>query len=95
MSDMSAESAQALEVLREVWRSRGQTAADLDDGCEKSCKRMTDAGVGFEDFAAGDDIDRIEAWRATLAREGKLARSSVRDLVLGSGEQAPRPEETR
>lgn len=90
---MSAESAEALEVLREVWRAAGQTAADLDDSCEKSCKRMTDAGVGFEDFAGETDVDRIEAWRSRLEREGKLSRpgSSVRDLVLGR----LRPEEIR
>jgi hypothetical protein len=93
MSDMSAESAEALDVLREVWRSTGQSAADLDDSCEKSCKRMTDAGVGFEDFAGQTDADRIEAWRSRLEREGKLSRSggSVRDLVLGP----LRPEEIR
>jgi len=87
MSDMSAESAEALDVLREVWRVQGQTAADLDDECgQKTCKRMDDAGVGFEDFAP--DGDRAAAWRATLAREGKLSRSegSVRDLVLGPSE---------
>jgi hypothetical protein len=87
---MDAERAEALEVLREVWRGQGQQSADLDDGCEtSSCKRMTDAGVGFEDYAAGDDLARIAAWRATLEREGKLSRSggTVRDLVL-------RPEET-
>jgi hypothetical protein len=85
---MSAERAEALEVLREVWRSKGQTADDLDDGCETSCKRMTDAGVGFEDYAAGDELDRIAAWRDTLEREGKLSRSggTVRDLVLRPGE---------
>jgi hypothetical protein len=94
MSDMGAESAEALEVLREVWRGTGQTAADLDD-CEKSCKRMTDAGVGFEDFAGETDTDRIEAWRARLEREGKLSRSggSVRDLVLGPRDRDPRPQD--
>ncbi len=87
---MSAESVQALEVLREVWRSQGQLTADLDDGCEKACKRMTDAGVGFEDFAGENDADRMEAWRARLEREGKLSSGgSVRDLVMGS----PRSEE--
>jgi hypothetical protein len=88
MSDMYAERAEALEVLREVWRGQGQTAADLDDGCETSCRRMTDAGVGFENYAAGDDLARIEAWRATLEREGKLNASggTVRDLVLRPGE---------
>ena len=90
---MSAESVEALEVLREVWRSQGQAAADLDESCEKSCRRMTDAGVGFEDFAGETDVDRMEAWRSRLEREGKLSRSggSVRDLVLG----APRSEEIR
>jgi hypothetical protein len=82
---MDAEHAEALEVLREVWRSQGQTAASLEDtSCEKSCRRMTDAGVGFEDFAGGQDGDLAGAWRARLEREGKLSRSggSVRDLVL-------------
>jgi hypothetical protein len=83
---MGAMHAEALEVLRDVWRSQGQTAASLDDtSSEKSCKRMTDAGVGFEDFAGGQDADLGAAWRARLEREGKLSRSgsSVRDLVLG------------
>ena len=84
MSDMSAESAEALGVLREIWRGQGQTAVDLDEECgQKTCKKMDDAGVGFDDFAP--DGDRTAAWRATLAREGKLSRSggSVRDLVMG------------
>jgi hypothetical protein len=72
-----------------VWRAQGQTAADLDDasGEQKSCKRMTDAGVGYDDFAAGES-DPASAWRARLEREGKLNRSggSIRDLVLGSAE---------
>jgi hypothetical protein len=87
MSDMSAESAEALSVLREIWRVQGQTATDLDEECgQKTCKRMDDAGVGFEDFAP--DGDKPAAWRATLAREGKLSRSgaSVRDLVLGTAD---------
>ena len=86
---MSAEPAEALDVLREVWRGKGQRAADLDDatGEGKSCKRMAEAGVGFDDFATGEG-DLTSAWRARLEREGKLNRSggSVRDLVLGSPE---------
>jgi hypothetical protein len=86
---MSAEPGDALSVLRAVWRSQGQSAADLDDesGEKKSCKRMTDAGVGFEDFAAGEE-DLASAWRARLEREGKLNRSSgsIRELVLGPAE---------
>lgn len=76
-----------LEVLRGIWRGRGQTGDGL--GSEtKSCKRMDDAGVGFEDFADGA-ADLSAAWRARLEREGKLARSgdaSVRELILGPGD---------
>ncbi len=95
---MSADQDEALEVLRAVWRARGQSATDLADelGESKSCKRMTD--VGFEDYAGGEE-DRTAAWRATLEREGKLRDtgsvsdlvrespdSRVRDLALGSAD---------
>jgi len=86
MSEMSAGSGDALDVLRAIWRSQGQTTAGLDEeaGENKSCKRMADAGVGFDDFAAGND-DPTAAWQARLEREGKLNRAggSIRDLVLG------------
>lgn len=86
---MGAERNDALEVLRDIWRGQAQTAADLDDGCETHCKRMTDAGVGFDDYAAGGETDRRAAWRARLEREGKLSHTgSVRDIVLGTAETA-------
>ena len=86
---MSKASADALEVLRDVWRSQAQTAADLDDSCESHCKKMTDAGVGFDDYAAGDETDRMAAWRARLEREGKLGTAgSLRDLVMRPAEAA-------
>ena len=73
----------ALEVLRDVWRAQAQAVADLDDSCESHCKKMTDAGVGFDDYAAGDETDRIAAWRARLEREGKLgAAGSLGDLIM-------------
>jgi hypothetical protein len=82
---MGAEHAEALEVLRDVWRGQAQTIADLDDSGESHCKRMTDAGVGFDDYAAGDSTDRSAAWRARLEREGKLSPAgSLRDLILGT-----------
>ena len=66
MSDMGAEPAEALDVLREVWRSQGQSAADLDDSCgQKSCKKMDDAGVGFDGFA-----ERARAKRTRPLRGG-------------------------
>jgi hypothetical protein len=85
---MSREPDEALEVLRGVWSAQGQSSADLvDNGNTKACKRM--ANIGF-DGVAGDDEDLRAAWRDKLEREGKLrpAGGSVRDLVLGSAEQA-------
>jgi hypothetical protein len=75
----------ALEVMRDVWRAQAQAVADLDDSCESHCKKMTDAGVGFDDYAAGDETDRSAAWRARLEREGKLKAdgASLKDLMLG------------
>jgi DNA-binding GntR family transcriptional regulator len=82
-SVMGAESTEALEVLRDVWRGQAQTAADLGDDCETHCRRMTDAGVGFDDYAGADEADRSAAWRARLEREGKLSTAgSLRDLIL-------------
>jgi hypothetical protein len=84
---MGAQHADALEVLRDVWRSQAESAGDLGDDCEtKACKKMADAGVGFDDYAAGDEAGRSAAWRARLEREGKLgAAGSVRDLILPPG----------
>ena len=83
---MSKTSTDAMEVLRDVWRSQAQAAGDLGDDCEtKACKKMTDAGVGFDDYAGGDESSRSAAWRARLEREGKLgAAGSLRDLILPS-----------
>jgi hypothetical protein len=83
---MSKPSADALEVLRDLWRSQAQAAVELGDDCEtKACKKMADAGVGFDDYAAGDESGRSAAWRARLEREGKLSPAgSLRDLILPS-----------
>lgn len=77
---------EAVEVLRSVWKARGQTDDDLSNivGNEKACKRMAD--VGFSDLAGeGDDLK--SAWRETLERDGKLNRGSgsVADLVFRPG----------
>jgi hypothetical protein len=80
---MGADRAEALEVLRDLWRGQAQNVDGLDDSGESHCKRMTDAGVGFEDYAAGTETDRVAAWRARLEREGKLSGTgSLADLVL-------------
>ena len=77
---MTGQPDDALEVLRGVWTAQGHSAADLDDGDVKACKRM--AGVGFG--VAGDDENLRSAWRSRLEREGKLNSfgGSVADLVF-------------
>jgi hypothetical protein len=89
---MDAARAEALEVLRDLWRGQEQGVADLEETCESHCKKMTDAGVGFDDFAAGDERDRAAAWRARLEREGKLGTAgSLRDLVLEQAATSAEP----
>ena len=81
---MAAQGADALEVLRDLWRSQAQTELDLAADCEtKACRKMADAGVGFDDFAGPGEAERSAAWRARLEREGKLGPAgSLRDLIL-------------
>ena len=85
---MTQQTDDALEVLRAVWAAQQRDGSvDLDEDCSptKSCKNMQ--GVTFDGFAEpGSDVGG--AWRAKLAREGKLrnAGGSIRDLVLGSTE---------
>jgi len=89
--DKAEGSDEAVEVLRAVWTASGQTSADLEELFDppKSCKNMRN--VGFDDLEAADGGLR-EAWRTTLAREGKLSgeEGSVRDLVFGPGKPAGR-----
>jgi hypothetical protein len=83
-----AEKSEAREVLQAVWTSTSQGAADLDD-CDtgQACRKMTDAGVGYDDFGGATEEARASSWRARLEREGKLSSSggSLRDLVFGTG----------
>ncbi len=80
---MDGKQEEVLEVLREVWSAQGQTAEDVEEACDttKACKKMAD--VGFDGLADETDGDLRAAWRAQLAREGKLnpGAGSVRDLV--------------
>ena len=83
---MSAEPTEALEVLRDVWRAQSQGVTDLD-GCEtRACKKMTEAGVGFDDFGGATEEARVSSWRARLEHEGKLNTpgGSLRDIVFGT-----------
>ena len=82
---------EAVEVLRAVWTASGQTSADLEELFDppRSCKNMRN--VGFDDLDA-DEGGLREAWRTTLAREGKLSKEhgSVGDLVFGPGKPGGR-----
>jgi hypothetical protein len=75
------------DVLQSVWVTKHAHDHDLDEDCSptKPCRNMKD--VTFDGYAEpGSDLGA--AWRAKLAREGKLSASegSIRDLVLGQGE---------
>jgi hypothetical protein len=74
------------DVLQSVWLvSHDHNEMDEDCSPTKPCRNMKD--VTFDGYAEpGSDLG--EAWRAKLAREGKLSDSegSVRDLVLGQGQ---------
>jgi hypothetical protein len=74
------------DVLQSVWMV-SHDHNDMDEDCSptKPCRNMKD--VTFDGYAEpGSDLGA--AWRAKLAREGKLSTSegSIRDLVLGQGE---------
>jgi hypothetical protein len=74
------------EALQSIWIT-SHDHHDLDEDCSpnKPCRNMKD--VTFDGYAEpGSDLG--SAWRAKLAREGKLGASgeSIRDLVLGRGD---------
>jgi hypothetical protein len=75
------------DVLQSVWlTSHDHNEMDEDCSPTKVCRNMKD--VTFDGYAEpGSDL--AAAWKAKLAREGKLAPtgSSVRELILGQGEQ--------
>lgn len=78
---------EATDHLQSVWDVQ-HNHADLDEDCSptKPCRNMS--YVTFDGYAEpGADLG--EAWRALLAREGKLNESGepLRDLVFGRGEQ--------
>jgi hypothetical protein len=83
---MSGQRDSSGDVIQSVWMV-SHDHADIDEGCSptKPCRNMKD--VTFDGYAEpGSDLGA--AWRAKLAREGKLSDSegSVRDLVLGQGQ---------
>jgi hypothetical protein len=80
---MTARDETSGDVLQSVWMV-SHDHFDLDEDCSptKPCRNMK--GVSFDGYA-DDGADIASAWRAQLAKEGKLVESdvSIRDLVLG------------
>lgn len=75
----------ATSVLRGMWQRSPAAQQELDEECSptKVCRNMKD--VTFDGYAdEGGDIR--EAWRSTLAREGKLTGHSVADLIANPGD---------
>jgi len=83
---MTGQDETTADVLESVWIiSHDHAGPDEDCSPTKSCRNMKD--VTFDGYAeSGSDLGA--AWRAKLAREGKLTTSSgtIRELVLGQGE---------
>jgi hypothetical protein len=83
---MTGQNETTADVLESVWVI-SHDHAEMDEDCSptKSCRNMKD--VTFDGYAEpGSDLGA--AWRAKLAREGKLNTSggTVRELILGQGE---------
>ena len=82
---MSESINQAGEVLRSIWQQQPDQLVELDEECNpnKVCRNMKD--VTFEGFGGEDGESVASAWKAKLAREGKLATGgSIADLVMGN-----------
>jgi hypothetical protein len=76
---------QAGEVLRSIWQQQPEQLLELDEECNpnKVCRNMKD--VSFEGFGGEEGESVATAWKAKLAREGKLATgNTIADLVLGN-----------
>lgn len=83
---MTAPEETTTEALQSVWMV-SHDHFELDEDCSptKPCRNMR--GVSFDGYAEpGSDIGA--AWRAQLAREGKLDKSggTIRDLIIGEDE---------
>lgn len=81
---MSQPTENTAEVLRGIWQQDSANLQDLDAECSptKVCRNMKD--VTFDGYAEeGGDVK--EAWRNTLAAEGKLGSGSLADLIYESG----------
>ena len=89
---MSTQDSTPLGILRGVWNAGDQGVTNIDEiDAPNICKRTE--GLDFGNFGDAEGVgssgDLRTAWRAKLAREGKLVTGpeavSLRQLVLGAG----------
>lgn len=66
------------DLLRDIW-ARTDAEAPPVAGRGRACRAMRHVGFGTEAEPVDDDLRA--AWRAKLAREGKLGESTVADLI--------------
>jgi hypothetical protein len=90
MKDENTKSNNLKTSLQSIWSESSDEISrivEIDEECgpTKTCKNMKE--ITFEGFAeSGGSLS--DAWKATLAREGKLneGKGSIKDIVLGSTE---------
>lgn len=89
---MAQERDEGLEVLRGIWSGRGESGVDNQQRgapAGKVCRNMKNIGfaTAAEDGSTAGpvDDDQRAAWRARLAREGKLGATTVREMLAGDG----------
>lgn len=70
-------------ITTDMWSTPTEDQFLVVEDCSptKTCKNMV--GVSFDGLAEGGANPAL-AWKEQLEREGKLAESSLRDLVLGA-----------
>lgn len=87
---MTAQSDEALEALRQIWRNDRPGVAGIDEACEqpsgKACRNAVH--IGFDGLADEEDANLEAAWQRKLAADGKLntAGGTLRDLMLANSE---------
>jgi hypothetical protein len=82
---MNGQDETTADVLESVWIVTHDHPLDEECSPNKACRNMKD--VTFDGYAEpGSDLGA--AWRAKLAREGKLSADgeSVHDLIFGKAE---------
>ncbi len=90
MKDKNTNSKSFKESIQSIWSVNSDEISkivEIEEECgpTKTCKNMKE--ITFEGFAeSGGSLS--DAWKATLAREGKLneGKGSIKDIILGSKE---------